>query len=120
MKTLLERRPEDPDAALAVRMFAYQVRKFIGAFAAALGGLDLLVFTGGIGERAAPVRWEVASGLEHLGVVLDRERNERGADPLTTADSRTVVRVIPTDEDVMIARHTFDVVFAGWVEKPAR
>jgi acetate kinase len=120
MKTLLERRPEDPDAALAVRMFAYQVRKFIGAFAAALGGLDLLVFTGGIGERAAPVRWEVASGLEHLGVVLDRERNERGADPLTTADSRTVVRVIPTDEDVMIARHAFDVVFAGWVEKPAR
>src|SRR5579864_7291076 len=76
MKTLLERADTEPDAAMAVQMFCYQLRKQIGALSAALGGLDLLVFTGGIGERAAPVRWEAGSGLEHLGVRLDRERNE--------------------------------------------
>src|SRR5215467_8318095 len=65
MKTLLERRNNDPAVDLAVRMFCYQVRKFIGAFAAALGGLDTLVFTGGIGERAAPVRAEICCGLKH-------------------------------------------------------
>src|SRR5208282_3744717 len=72
MKMLLERRDTEPDAAMAVQMFCYQLRKQIGAFTAALGGLDLLVFTGGIGERAAPVRWEVCTGLEHLGIMLDR------------------------------------------------
>ena len=71
-KTLLERADTEPDAAMAVQMFCYQLRKQIGALSAALGGLDLLVFTGGIGERAAPVRWEACSGLEHLGVRLDR------------------------------------------------
>ncbi len=111
MKALLEQRSRNPDADLAVRMFAYQVRKSIGALAAALGGLDLLVFTGGIGERAAPVRREITRGLAHLGVVLDEQRNERGADPLSSTESRVVVRVIPTDEDLMIARHTFEVAF---------
>ncbi len=113
MKTLLEESPHNPDAELAVRMFVYQVQKAVGALAAALGGLDLLVFTGGIGERAAPVRRSIGRGLEHLGVVLDEERNERGADPVSAADSRIVVRVVPTDEDLMIARHTFDVAFGG-------
>lgn len=113
MKTLLEQRPRSADADLAIRMFAYQVTKHIGALAAALGGLDLLVFTGGIGERAAAVRQEIAGGLEHLGVLLDRQHNDSGADPLSTPDSRVVIRVIPTDEDVMIARHTFDIVFAS-------
>jgi len=73
MKTLLERRHAEPSAALAIGMFCYQLRKQIGAFSAAMGGLDLLVFTGGIGERAAPVRWEACSGLEHLGMILDRD-----------------------------------------------
>ena len=77
MKMLLEQRDTAPDAALAVQMFCYQLRKQIGAFTAALGGLDLLVFTGGIGEQAAPVRWETCSGLEHLGIKLERERNRR-------------------------------------------
>ena len=112
MKVLLERTDTDPDAAMAVQMFCYHVRKQIGALSAALGGLDLLIFTGGIGERAAPVRWEACSGLEHLGVRLDRERNEANADTISTPDCGCLVRVIPTNEDLMIARHTYELVFS--------
>ena len=82
MKTLLERTDTEADAAMAVQMFCYHVRKQIGALSAALGGLDLLVFTGGIGEGAARVRWEACSGLEHLGVRLDREQNDANADTI--------------------------------------
>jgi len=108
MKTLLERRGSDDlhAAAIAIEMFCYELRKQIGAYAAALGGLDLMVFTGGIGERAAPVRWETCEGLEHLGISLDRDRNDANADTISAADSRCQVRVIPTNEDLMIARHT--------------
>ena len=113
MKMLLERRAAEPDAAMAAQMFCYQLRKQIGAFAAALGGLDLLVFTGGIGEHAAPVRWEACSGLEHLGVKLDRERNAVDADRISSDDCRCLVRVIPTNEDLMIARHTYQLVFSS-------
>jgi len=113
MKLLLEKRQTDSHAAQAVEMFCYQVRKTIGALAAALGGLDLLVFTAGIGERAAPVRLEICRGLEHLDISIDRGRNDRHADVISTPDSRCVVRVIPTDEDLMIARHTHRTVFGG-------
>jgi acetate kinase len=106
MKTLLDRRGDEPAAALAVDMFCYYARKQIGALAAALGGLDLLVFTGGIGERAAPVRGQVCAGLEHLGIRLDPVRNTAGADPLSAPESRCAVRVIPTNEELTIARHT--------------
>jgi acetate kinase len=111
MKVLLERRDAEPNAAQAVEMFCYQVRKYIGALAAALGGLDLLVFTAGIGERAAPVRWEICRGLEYVGISLDPERNARHADVISASDSTCTVRVIPTNEDLMIARHTCRVVF---------
>jgi acetate kinase len=113
MKMLLERRETSSDAAMAVQMFCYQLRKQIGAFAAALGGLDLLVFTGGIGEKAAPVRWETCGGLQHLGIKLERERNDANADLISTDDSECVVRVIPTNEDLMIARHTYNLVFSS-------
>ena len=106
MKTLLERRDREPAAAQAVAMFCYQLRKYIGALTGALGGLDTLVFTGGIGERAAAVRWETCQGLEHLGLRLDPGRNAAHADKVSRPDSRCMVRVIPTDEDLMIARHT--------------
>ena len=106
MKVLLAKRATDPAAALAVQMFCYHVRKFIGAFAAALGGLDTLVFTGGIGEHAAAVRAEICSGLQYLGVALDGAANNRNAEVISVARSRCVVRVIETDEDLMIARHT--------------
>ena len=110
VKTLLERRAAEPHAALAIEMFCYQVRKQVGAMAAALGGLDLLVFTGGIGERAAAVRAEICSGLAHLGIAIDERRNDAHADTISTADSQCPVRVVPTNEDLMIARHTRRVI----------
>lgn len=110
MKTLLEKRAEEPNAALAIDMFCYQLRKQIGAYAAALGGLDILVFTGGIGERAAPIRREVCLGLEHLGVKLDNQANEVHADVISSRAGTCAVRVIPTNEDLMIARHTYRIV----------
>src|SRR5579864_4641467 len=106
MRVLLEKRDSDPAAALAVQMFCYQVRKFIGAFAAALGGLDTLVFTGGIGEHAATVRAEVCAGLKYLGIELDDAANNRNTEVISAAGSRCVVRMVETDEDLMIARHT--------------
>lgn len=111
MKTLLERQPVEPHAAEAVKMFCDQVRKHIGALAAVLGGVDLLVFTGGIGEKAAPIRREVCRGLEYLGVRLDQGRNDAHVDPVSAEDSRCTVRVIPTNEDLMIARHTDALIF---------
>jgi len=107
MKTLLEKRTSEPNADQAVAMFCYGVRKFVGAFAAVLGGLDTLVFTGGIGERAAPVRREICNNLEFLGISLDQNQNEKHAAIISTPESRCVVRVVRTDEDLMIARHSW-------------
>jgi acetate kinase len=106
MKTLLTRRANDPRAAEAVEMFCSSVRKYIGALTAVLGGVQTLVFTGGIGEQAAPVRWEICQGLEHLGIRLDPRRNADDAGTISTPPSACTVRVIPTNEDLMIARHT--------------
>jgi len=111
MKTLLEKRESEPDANQAVEMFCYQIRKHIGALSAVLGGLDTLVFTGGIGERAAPVRWDVCRGLEYLGVHLNPRRNEVHADTISTSESPCTVRVIATNEDLMIARYTQKLIF---------
>ena len=113
MKTLLDRQGSDPAAALAVRMFSYQIRKFVGAFAAALGGLDTLVFTGGIGERAAQIRADVCQGLEHLGIELDNDANASSVAIVSVPNSRCMVRVVETDEDLMIARHTRAVLLAA-------
>ena len=106
MKTLLDQSSSNPDAANAVSMFCYQIRKVIGAYAAVLGGLDSLVFTGGIGERAVEVRAQVTRGLEFLGVELDDSANRANAELISTPHSRCAVRVIKTDEDLMIVRHT--------------
>jgi acetate kinase len=106
MKTLLAVRQHEPAAAEAVELFCHQLRKNVGALAAVLGGIDTLVFTGGIGEHAALVRWEACSGLEHLGIRLDRERNARRDPIISVEGSACTVRVVPTDEDLMIARHT--------------
>lgn len=111
MKTLLERRGRDEGAALAVAMFVYQARKQVGALAAALGGLDTLVFTGGIGERAAPVRAEICDGLGHLGVHLDPARNAAHRSPASMPGGGGQVRIVTTREDLMIARHTRGVLF---------
>jgi len=106
MKTLLDRRKYDPAAAQAVEMFCYHLRKHIGALAAVLEGMDALVFTGGIGEKAAPVRESVCGGLRHLGIHLDTGLNKTHAGVITTPESPCTVRVIATNEDLIIARHT--------------
>jgi len=113
MKTLLARREQDPRAREAVASFCYSVRKHIGALATVLGGVETLVFTGGIGERAAPVRWEICEGLEHLGVRLDPSQNSQHAATISAVHSACTVRVIPTKEDLMIARHTRAVLSSG-------
>jgi len=113
MRDLLERETQDIRAAEAVALFCYQAKKWIGAFAAALGGLDTLVFAGGIGENAPPVRERICDGLGFLGVELDRERNVKNA-PLVSSDTvRVKVRVIHTDEELMIARSTACVLNLG-------
>ncbi len=106
MRDLLDREPEDRRAAEAVVLFCYQAKKFLGALAAALGGLDALVFTGGIGENSATVRERVCEGLEFLGIRLDTDRNAAHAPIVSSEDAAVNVRVIPTDEDLMVARHT--------------
>ena len=106
MRDLLHREPEDVRAAEAVALFCYQAKKFLGALAAALGGLDALVFTGGIGEHSATVRERVCEGLEFLGIRLDTDRNAAHGPVISSAAAAVTIRVVPTDEDLMVARHT--------------
>jgi acetate kinase len=110
MKALLQKSQTDGAAQMAVQVFAYHVRKFIGAYAAVLNGLDTLVFTGGIGERAAEVRAQICAGLEYLGVTLDPVANSRNAEVISLAAAKCTIRVVKTDEDLMIARHTRQVL----------
>ncbi|MBX6771050.1 MAG: acetate/propionate family kinase [Chloroflexi bacterium] len=105
MQDLLTRAPADPRAAEAVELFCYQAKKYLGGLIAVLGGLDVLVFTGGIGEHAAPVRQRICERLEALGIALDPDRNAANAPVISRPDSPVTVRIIPTDEDCVIARH---------------
>ncbi len=104
MRDLLKQEATDSRSAEAVELFCYQAKKWIGAFAAALGGLDTLVFAGGIGENAPPVRARICKGLDFLGIDLDESRNAGAAGVISKENSRTTVRVIRTDEELMIAR----------------
>ena len=123
MRDLTDREATDPQAAEAVALFCYQARKHLGALIAVLGGLDTLIFTGGIGERASSIRRRICEGFEFLGIRLDPQRNEAHAPVISVsgisvseisvdqpANSPTVnhvtVRVMQTNEDLMIARHT--------------
>jgi acetate kinase len=104
MHDLLECEAQDVRAAEAVALFCYQVKKWIGAFAAALGGLDTLVFAGGIGENAPTVRARICDGLKFLGIELEEKRNEANEGVISTGAGRVAVRVIRTDEEQMIAK----------------
>jgi acetate kinase len=97
------------EAAVALRVFTYQVRKTIGAFAAAMGGLDAVAFTGGIGENSAALRTECCQGLEFLGIHLDQQRNEHGeGDRIVSADgSKVAVVLLATDEELIVARRAY-------------
>jgi acetate kinase len=108
MRELLGAERGDPRAAEAVALFCYQARKAIGAFAAALGGLDTLVFAGGIGEASAPVRERICDGLGFLGVEVDGPRNAAAADVVSTG--RVAVHVIRTDEERVIAREVHELL----------
>lgn len=110
MRDLLEREATDGHAAEAVALFCYQARKHLGALAAVMGGLDTLVFNGGIGEHAAAVRRRIAEGLEFLGIRIDPRRNEAHAPVISPDGSSVTVRVMKTDEELMIARHTRELI----------
>jgi acetate kinase len=104
LRDLLARESDDVRAAEAVALFCYQAKKWIGSFAAALGGLDTLVFAGGIGENAALIRERICDGLGFLDIELDQKRNAKNASLISTDGGRVAVRVIRTDEEIMIAR----------------
>ena len=106
VRDLLKRERTDPRAADAIDMFCLHVRKGIGAMTAALGGLDTLVFTGGIGENSAEIRSRVCQDLGFLGVKVEEGRNAAGASIISSEEALVTVRVIPTDEERMIARET--------------
>ncbi len=104
MHDLLKRETVDVRAAEAVALFCYQVKKWIGAFAAALGGVDTLVFAGGIGENAPVIRARICDGLGFLGIELEEKRNLANAAVISTEAGRVAVRVMHTDEEWMIAK----------------
>ena len=106
VRELLEAAPDNPHAADAIDLFCYIAKKHLGALVAVLNGLDTLVFTGGVGENAPAIRAGICSRLDYLGVTIDPVRNIRNAPVISPDGSRVTVRVIPTNEELMIARHT--------------
>lgn len=120
MRTLVREAASDPRAAEAVELFVYQLIKHTGAMIAVLDGLDTLVFTGGIGENAAAVRAGLCARLGHLGVRLDPAANVRNDRTISVAESRVAVLVIPTDENLMIARHALRLIGRGESNPPPR
>ena len=110
MQDLLAQEETETDAALAVDLFCYQARKFLGAMATVLGGLDTVVFTGGIGENSATIRARNCANLEFLGIHLDPDLNQENAPIISRKDSPVKVRVMKTNEELMIARHTRDLL----------
>jgi acetate kinase len=113
MRTLLKSEGSDVRAAEAIELFVYRISREIGSMAAALGGLDALVFTGGIGEHAPSIRARVCHAASWLGIDFDSDSNERGGPQISHAAGRVSVWVIPTNEELMIARHTKRLLATG-------
>jgi acetate kinase len=111
MQQLQEAALKNPKARAAVELFSYQARKALGALVAVLDGLDTLVFTGGIGEHSPPTRAQICAGFSHLGLELDLAANDANAAVISTPQSRVSVRVIPTNEELVIARQTAALCF---------
>jgi acetate kinase len=110
MRELLKLQTADTRAADAVEVFCYQTKKYIGAYAAALGGLDTIVFSGGIGENAPDIRERICSNLQFLGTELDKKRNDNNEEIISSDKSKVIVRVIKTNEELMIAKLVRDVL----------
>jgi acetate kinase len=106
MQDLLQCEKENSSASLAIQLFCVRAKKYLGAYAAALGGLDTVVFTAGIGEHSPEVRQRICSGLDFMGLKLDPARNRENASVISEKRSQVKVRVIKTNEELMIARHT--------------
>lgn len=104
MEALIQQESENEDAALAIAIFCYQIQKQIGAFAAALGGVETLVFSGGIGENAPEIRSRICEGLGFLGIEIDEKQNKTNAPIVSKSGGNTTIRVIHTDEEWMIAK----------------
>src|SRR5207249_958258 len=98
-------------AADAVALFCRSARQALGRLVAVLGGLDALVFTGGIGEHAPPIRERIVAGLDVFGLTLDRDANAAGRDTISSAGSRAAIRVLASDEDRILARHAGRLIF---------
>jgi acetate kinase len=110
MRELLAMEDKDSRAADAIALFCYQAKKWIGSFTAALGGLDTLIFSGGIGEHCPSIRSRICDGLGYLGVDLNESRNAQHADLISAAGGKVAVRVIQTDEELLIARSVLRVL----------
>ena len=113
LRDLLALEPDDVRAAEAVALFCYQVKKWIGSYAAALGGLDTLVFAGGIGENSPLIRERVCDGLGFIGIEINQKCNTKNASLISTDNARVAVRVIRTNEELMIARSVIRVLAPG-------
>jgi len=110
MRELLEYKNTDSRAKEAIELFSYQTKKWIGSFAAALGGIDTLVFSGGIGENAHEVRTQICSGLQFLGIELDENKNAKNESIISIKNSNVCVRIIKTNEELMIAKDVCQVL----------
>ncbi len=112
MRDIEQAAESKPRAKLSFAIFCYRIKKYIGAYAAAMGGLDAVVFTGGIGENSASVRATVCENMEFLGLELDREKNNtlKGPADISKASGRARILLLPTNEERMIARETVQVV----------
>lgn len=110
MKTLLDEQQNDPRAKLAIDLFCYQIKKAIGAYAASLGGVDSIIFSGGIGERSAEIRLRICDGLQFLGVHIDEDRNSQSERLISSEASSVGVHVIPTREDWTVASQTVGLI----------
>jgi acetate kinase len=117
MRDLLDHETQDVRAAEAVALFCYQAKKWIGSFAAALGGLDTVVFAGGIGENAPLIRERICDGLGFLGIELNQKRNAENAPVISPDGGRVKVWVIHTDEEIMIARSVIRVLHLRSIQK---
>jgi len=106
MQELLQLEPNSPKAAAAIAAFCYYAKKFIGALAAGMGGVDLLVFTGGIGENSALIRQRICQNLDFMGITMDEISNQASREIISSQTSRVVIKMLKTDEEKMIAQHT--------------
>jgi acetate kinase len=104
MRDLLKKESTDHRAAEAIDLFCYQIKKYIGAYSAAMGGLDTIIFTGGIGENVPVIRQRICDGLEFLGIQLEKQLNKKNEQIISNKQSKVIVRVIPTNEELMMAK----------------